>query len=618
MLAALRHRGPDGEGMWREGGVWLGHRRLAVIDISPAGAQPMHSRDGRWVLTANGEIYNFADLRAELDRVAPGPWRGHCDMEVLIEAIAAFGVEAALARAHGQFAFAAYDRQTRTVHLARDRFGEKPLYYADQGHALTYASELTALERAPGVAGDPDPAALSLYFRLGYVPAPLAICAGVRKLPPGCVLSWRAGEGATPRPYWSLADLVAAGARAPITDPQAAVEGLDAVLRAAVRRQMVADVPLGAFLSGGVDSSLVTAVMQQVADRPVRTFTLGFEIAEYDEAPYARAVAAHLRTDHVEHVFTDADARAVAPTLGALYDEPFADSSGIPTALLSRLAREQVTVCLTGDGGDELFAGYVRYPGVPRLWRVLRRLPLRGAASAALGAVPPRLLAGMLSFLGPVARQYASRGDLAASLRRLAPWLAATSQEDLYELAMTAWPAPERLLAHPPAEIPPWRPPAPTFNSFLDAMQWRDGVDYLPGDILAKVDRAAMAFSLETRAPLLDPAVAAYAWRLAPEVRTAGGRLKWPLRALLERYLPVELIERPKLGFTPPLHAWLTGPLRPWAEDLISESRLVRQGLLRPEPAARLWRDYVRGDSSGSHKVWCLLMLQSWLAARGR
>jgi len=363
---------------------------------------------------------------------------------------------------------------------------------------------------------------------------------------------------------------------------------------------------------------VVTAIMQAISARPVKTFTLGFDVPAYNEAEYALAVARHLGTDHTEHYVTAADAQAIVPRLGDLYDEPFADASQIPTFLISQMARRHVTVCLTGDGGDEMFSGYVRYPGVPRLWNAIGRLPLRGVAAKALLGLPLGLVEGALGFLGPLAKQYTSRGKLGPSLRRAAGWLPASSQAELYELTMTAWPDPDALLVDPPAMLPAWRPEAPTFEDAAEAFQWRDSVDYLPGDILCKVDRAAMANGLETRVPLLDPRIAALAWRAPPSMKLRGGETKWLLRQVLRRYLPEDLIDRPKMGFSVPLHAWLTGDLRDWAESLLAPDLIRRQGVLRPEPLARLWRGFLGGDSSLDHRVWAVLMFQSWMAARRR
>jgi asparagine synthase (glutamine-hydrolysing) len=618
MLTALAHRGPDDEGTWREDGVWLGHRRLSIVDLSPAGHQPMVSSCQRYVLILNGEIYNYRDLRREVEASRVVTWRGHSDAEVFLEAIACFGVDAALEKAAGMFAFAVWDRREATLHLARDRFGEKPLYYAHRDGALTFASELTALECVPGLTGALSANALSLFFRYGYVPAPLTIHEGVCKLPPGSLLTWRVGEAARVTPYWSLGDIVEAGRMSRLADPLAAVEALDGLLRDAIAPQMLADVPLGAFLSGGIDSSLVVAIMQSIADRPVKTFTLGFQSPNFNETEFALAVAQHLNTDHTEHTVTFGDAQAVVPTLGAMFDEPFADASQIPTFLISQMARRHVTVALTGDGGDELFGGYVRYPGAPRLWKAVEGLPFRKTAAAALGALPMGLVEGALGFLGPLADQYASRGRLGPSVRRAAGWAAARDLPELYELTMTAWPDPDTLLVSPPKAGCEWRPPRPAIDNDLEAMMWRDAVDYLPGDILCKVDRASMANGLETRAPLLDPRVAAFAWRAPPSMKLRGGETKWLLRKVLDRYVPRALIDRPKMGFSVPLHDWLAGPLRYWAGDLLDPDRIARQGVLNAVPISRIWRRYLAGDSSGDHKVWTLLMFQSWMAARGR
>ena len=618
MLDAIRHRGPDDEGVWGEGDAWLGQRRLSIIDLSPAGRQPMVSACGRYVATINGEIYNYEALRTEIDAAERVAWRGHSDSEVLLEAVARWGLTAALTKARGMFALGLWDRQARTAHLARDRFGEKPLYYSVQNGCLSFASELTALETMPELDTALDPAALSLFFRYGYIPAPYAVYAAVRKLPPGSALSWKRGQTATITAYFSVADLADAGHADPLIDPDAAVEALHQTLRDAVKDQMIADVPFGAFLSGGVDSSLIVALMQSVSDRPVKTFTLGFEAPEFNEAVYAKAVAAHLKTDHTEHYVTAADAQAVVPQLGALYDEPFADASQIPTYLISKMARQHVTVCLTGDAGDEMFAGYVRYPGVPRLWNAIGKLPFRGTASRVLAALPLGFVNTAMAVLGPLARQYTSRGKLAPAIRKAARWLSARDQDDLFERAMTAWQNPDALLVNPPTTTGAWRPAAPKVQNSLERMVWRDTVDYLPGDILCKVDRAAMAVALETRVPLLDPRVAALAWRAPDSMKIRGGDTKWLMRRVLDRYVPRALIDRPKMGFSVPLHDWLTGDLRGWAESLLDPATITRQGVLQPSVAAKAWAAYLSGDSSLDHMIWTLLMFQSWMAARGR
>ena len=448
-------------------------------------------------------------------------------------------------------------------------------------------------------------------------PAPHGITQGAHKLPPGCVLTWRAGLEPVVRPFWSLTDVIEKGrsyAQSATADP---VEELDELLRVVIGEQMTADVPLGAFLSGGIDSSLVTAIMQSLGDRPVRTFTLGFDIPDFDEAVHARAIARRLGADHTEHRVTQADAQAIVPRLGAMFDEPFADASQIPTFLVSQMARQHVTVCLTGDGGDEVFGGYVRYPGAPRLWNAVRRWPFRSVAASVLRRAPLDAVEAALGFLGPLARQYTSRGRLGPNLRRAADWVEAESFEELYELTMTAWADPYGILVDPPTSVGSWRPRPPSFATRGEAMMWRDSIDYLPGDILCKVDRATMANSLESRAPLLDARVVEFAWCAPESMKLRDGVTKWMLRQVLYRYLPRDLVERPKKGFSVPQHAWLTGTLRGWAEDLLDPRTLRRQGVLRPDVVSRLWARYQRGDSSLNHKVWTVLMFQSWAEARG-
>jgi asparagine synthase (glutamine-hydrolysing) len=617
MLAAIRHRGPDDEGVWHADGAWLGQRRLSIVDLSAAGHQPMTSSDGRYVITLNGEIYNHASLRRCVDVAGEIAWRGHSDTEVLIEAIARFGLDRTLCLCQGMFAFALWDRREREAHLVRDRMGEKPLCYFANGAGLSFASDMSALRKAPDVPTVLSAEALSLYFRFGYIPSPHAIVEGVRKLPPGSVLTWRAGAPPVVRAFWSLGEVIREGRSDPRAKEAGAIDALDGLLRDVIGEQMLADVPLGAFLSGGIDSSLVTAIMQSLSDRPVKTFTLGFDSADFNEADDARAVARHLGTDHTEHCVTQADAQAIVPRLGAIFDEPFADASQVPTFLVSRMARQHVTVCLTGDGGDEVFGGYVRYPGAPRLWDAVRRWPLRSIAASALRGLPLGVTEAALGFLGPLAGRYTSRGRLGPSLRRAADWIEAASFEELYELTMTAWADPDSVLVDPPASVRSWRPSPPWFSSRLEAMMWRDSIDYLPGDILCKLDRATMANSLESRAPLLDSRIVEFAWRAPESMKLNGGVTKWMLRQVLYRYVPQDLVERPKRGFSVPQHAWLTGALKGWADQLLDPDTLRRQGMLRPEIVSRLWKRYQGGDSSLNHKVWTILMFQSWAEANG-
>ena len=634
MADALVHRGPDDGGVFTDpaAGFALAHRRLAILDLSPAGHQPLASASGRQLLAFNGEIYNHRQLRRELEAASllRRPWQGRSDTETLLAAIEAWGLLDTLDRCVGMFALALWDRQERTLHLARDRFGEKPLYWgwlpaangAAGPPALAFASELAALRALPGSTAI-APQALAAYFRLGCVPAPLSIQAGIQQLPPGHHARLEAGPSGcapsvlpAPLPWWSLPAVAAAaagpgpGARPQFADETEALDALEAVLLEAVRGQAVADVPLGVFLSGGIDSSLITALLQRCSSRPVRSFTIAFPdsgagTAGFDEAPFARAVAAHLGTDHREAPLTAADARALIPALPRLYSEPFADSSQLPTHLVCREARRSgLTVALSGDGGDELFGGYNRHRLGPRLHRLFGWLP------APLRA----LLAGGLAHW-PVSGEGLARDKrqkLAAALR------AAGSLAQLHGALTSLWSTPELLVA--PGT--PWSaPPLPRAPSEAERLMLADALTYLPADILVKVDRAAMATSLETRAPFLDHRVAALAWRLplAMKLRptASGSSGKWAMRQLLHRHVPPALIDRPKAGFAIPLGPWLRGPLRPWAEDLLSPALLRRQGFLRPEPIGRLWGEHLSGRADHTPRLWAVLMWQAWLAEWG-
>ena len=623
MADTLQHRGPDDRGAWvdAEAGLALGFRRLAIVDLSAEGHQPMVSASGRYVLAFNGEVYNHADLRRELVASGAAPFRGQSDTEVMLAAFERWGPDRALERFVGMFAFALWDRRERILRLARDRIGEKPLYYGWAGGGLVFGSELKALRAYPGFSGEVDREALALYMRFGYVPAPHSIYRGIRKLPPGTSLTIDAGRtvaaGALPDPvpYWSARRAAEAGAAAPFEGTEAeAADRLEALLREAVGLQMVADVPLGAFLSGGVDSSTIVALMQAQSPRPVKTFTIGFEEAGYDEARYAKEVARHLGTEHTELYVTPAEAREVIPSLPTLYDEPFADSSAIPTYLVSRMARRQVTVSLSGDGGDELFGGYSWYPRTVQVWDKVRRLPraLRRTTAGALAAVEarrPRRPGGA----GRLARFVSPDrvGKLAALLGH------ADEAEDVHWALLSRWDGlPPVVLGT--AEAPP-APPGweahPGLGDVPRRLMLTDMLTYLPDDILAKVDRASMGVSLEARAPFLDHRVVEFALRVPTAMKIRDGHGKWLLRQVLYRHVPRELIERPKMGFTVPIGAWLRGPLREWAEELLDEGRLRREGFLDPGPIRRRWDEHLSGRRDRADDLWSALMFQAWLGS---
>jgi asparagine synthase (glutamine-hydrolysing) len=616
----LRHRGPDGRDEWldAQAGIALAHRRLAIVDLTDAGRQPMASADGRWVITFNGEIYNHLALRQQLEAQGRAPaWRGHSDTETLLAAVAAWGVEVAIGRTVGMFALALWDRQDRALTLVRDRLGEKPLYYGLQGGVLLFGSELKALQAHPEYRGEIDRDALTLLLRFGYVPAPWSIHQGIRKLPPGTMLRIaRVAEwNAEPVPYWSARELAVAGAREPLAiDDAQAVDTLDRLLRQSIAGQRMADVPLGAFLSGGIDSTATVAVMQALSSTPVRTFTIGVPDAALDESGDARAVARHLGTQHTELVVTPEEALRVIPRLPQLYCEPFADASQIPTFLVSQLARRDVTVSLSGDAGDELFGGYDRYRWGERIADVPRAL--RRVAGSALNALPAEawsaLLAPASPWLPAELRGGAGRPD---RLRKLAGVLSARSDDALYQDILGFWPeggAPVRGAAEPASVFSEPPPPLPDFAARMMLLDLRS---YLPDDILVKVDRAAMAASLETRVPLLDHRIVEFALRLPLHQKVRGGQGKWILRQLVDRYVPRALMERPKKGFGIPIHEWLRGPLRDWAENLLSEQRMRAAGLIDPEPVRRLWAQHLAGDNDWGYRLWPVLMFEAWRQA---
>lgn len=620
---ALVHRGPDDAGLWcdPEAGVALGHRRLSIIDLSPLGHQPMLSACGRFVLAYNGEIYNFRSLRADLERVGEG-FRSQSDTEVMLTAFVRWGVEETCRRLNGMFAFALWDRQRRTLTLCRDRFGQKPLYYGWSGANFLFGSELKALAAYPGFTPEIDPDALTLYLRHGYVPAPHSIYRGVRKLLPGTLLTL--GEGdcqvrslPAPVPYWSAIEAARRGLADGYRGAEAeATDELETLLADAVGQCMVSDVPLGAFLSGGVDSSTVVALMQAQSARPVRTFSIGFEEESFDESKHAAAVARHLGTDHTEMTVTYGDALAAIPEMPRIYDEPFADSSQIPTYLLSKLTRKHVTVSLSGDGGDEVFGGYNRYLWGRQLARVVDHAPLalRRLGCAALRAVPIAAWDGLAAGFAPLLPNRLKVAHPGDKLHKLAGVAGAADARNAYLGLTSLWDEPDRLTGRP-------EPASAVLDAFgalpgagmVPGMMAADAVTYLPDDILVKVDRASMAVSLESRIPFLDHRVFEFAWRLPADMKLRGGQGKHLLRQVLYRHVPPALIERPKMGFGVPIGVWLRGPLRDWAETLLDGDRMRRQGLLDPEPIRRRWAEHLEGRRNWQHQLWAVLMLQAWL-----
>ena len=620
MAAAISYRGPDDSGEWVDAasGVALGFRRLAIIDLSERGHQPMLSADGRFVIVFNGEMYNFLDLRAELDRKGYR-FAGDSDTEVLLAAVAEWGLLEACRRAVGMFAFALWDRRERVLHLARDRLGKKPLHCGTSGGAFLFASELKAIRVFPGFTGEVDRDVLAEYLRYTYVPEGRSIYRGLFKLPPGSVLSVPVARcvdiasltDAAPflQRYWDFAEAARAGLAARELSEQDGLAALRRVLSEAVGQRLVADVPLGAFLSGGIDSSLVVALMQERSSRPVRTFTIGFSDPAFDEAPHAAAVARHLGTDHTEVYLDTADAQAIVPELGAIYDEPFADPSQIPTLLISRETRREVTVALTGDGGDEVFGGYRRYLTTEAAWRQLGRLPA-AVRSGLAGALERAPLDGVEAVLG--LRRDRDGRRLRERAVKLSETLAAADRLDFYRRKVSAWQRPESVVRGA-RSLAPSDASVPASADFIEAMMWADTVGYLPDDILVKLDRASMSASLEARCPLLDHRVVELAWRLPLSMKIRAGRGKWALRRLLQDYVPAALIDRPKQGFTPPVAAWLRGPLRDWAEDLLDPARLGAEGFFEPGVIRPLWEEHASGERGWANRLWPVLMFNAWL-----
>lgn len=599
MSRALYHRGPDHSGVWLdpEAGIAFGHQRLAILDLSAAGDQPMASPGGRYVATYNGEIYNFEELRRTLSEEAGVNWRSSSDTEVLLAAIEHWGIEGALPRLNGMFAFALWDRETRILTLARDRMGEKPLYYGRVDGAFVFGSELKAIRAFPRFDAHLDQASLSSMLRYDYIPAPRTIWREISKLPAAHYLQVL-DDGATvgaPTPYWSLEECASSGVMHRLTNAEDAVEIVDQLLRDSVKMRMLADVPVGAFLSGGIDSSLIVALMQAQSSRSVKTFTIGFQEDAFDEAPTAREVAKDLGTDHTELYVSADDALELIPSLAQWWDEPFGDSSQIPTLLVSQLSRRSVKVALSGDGGDELFGGYSRFHEMKRAWEMLQRLS-------------PKLRTGAARVL----RSFGGRRLVKGRLARAAHILGVHDFEELYHWRVSRLDEPERLLLYPPSTPETPFGAAPFLSEPGEKMMFADSANYLPEDILTKVDRASMAVSLEVRAPFLDHRLVESSWRLPPSQRIGNGGGKAILRAVGRRYLSQKILDRRKMGFCVPIQAWLTGPLKAWAEDLLSDQRLRRQGILDVSAVRDLWTGFLQGRRHHDRILWNLLMFELW------
>jgi len=624
MTDALVHRGPDASGIWADlpNGISFGHRRLSILDLSSAGAQPMRDESDRYTVTFNGEIYNHLDIRHQLETEgAPSAWKGHSDTETLLAAVRYWGIEGALKHLNGMFAFAVWDARDQTLALCRDRFGEKPLFYGWIGADFVFGSELKALAAHPQWGPSIDRRAMTAFMRYSYVPAPWTIWDGIRKLEPGSVLTIRQGVDPgsllEPQQYWSMRDCVRIGQRQHLNDPVVAADELERLLSATVKRQSLSDVPLGAFLSGGIDSSTVVALMQSQSALPVKTFSIGFAETEFNEAAHARRIAQHLATDHIELIVAPDDARNVIPELAGMYDEPFADSSQIPTHLVAALARRSVTVSLSGDGGDELFGGYNRHIWGARLHARFGSLPvpLRRALAGLLLLVSPEPANTIGRIAGRVLpRRYRilRAGDQVAKIARIVNsktfdemYRKLSSIDDNPVLAVVGGSEPQSWFSRQMNEIH-W-PIEP-----LDRMTLSDALSYLSDDILQKVDRAAMSVSLETRIPFLDRDVAEFSCRVPPEMKVRDGQGKWLVRQVLDRHVPRKLTERPKTGFGIPLDDWLRGPLKVWASDLLSPARLARQGLFDTSRVSHMWSEHLSRSRNHGSWLWNVLMAQAW------
>lgn len=620
MSDQIRHRGPDDFGTWidDEEGIALGFRRLAILDLSPSGHQPMVSANGRYVIVFNGEIYNFASLREDL--LTQGhKFRGTSDTEIILASVLQWGLLTAVKKFNGMFAFALWDKDQHTLSLVRDRIGIKPMYYGRSGKTIFFGSELKSIKAHPDFKADINRDALALFLRYSYIPAPYTIYNGISKLPPASILSFQLDENyknGILTPYWSHVNAVQYGLNNQFGgDDREAVETLESLLTRSIGERMIADVPLGAFLSGGIDSSAIVLLMQKQSSYPVKTFTIGFNETGFDEAKYAKAVAIQLGTEHTELYINPEDALAIVPRIPTLYDEPFADPSQIPTFLVSELARQSVTVSLSGDGGDELFGGYNRYFWVDRIWKRTSVMPLlfRKAIANGLSFLRPQDLARIFKL---TAQNIPNPIDKAHKLTEI---LRASSREAIYTNLVSKWKLPETTVigGHEPPNLITSPAKLGKTNSFTELMMAIDQVTYLPDDVLAKVDRASMGTSLEVRAPFLDDhETVEFSWRLPLHMKIRNGQGKWILRQILYKHIPREMIDRPKMGFGVPIDSWLRGPLRDWADALLDENRLQKEGYFRPKEIRQKWAEHLAGTRNWQYELWNVLMFQAWLEAQ--
>lgn len=614
MLKSITHRGPDDYGTWHDKSLFLGHRRLSIHDLSNAGQQPMHSHSGRYLIVFNGEIYNFEDIRADLPAFN---WRGASDTEVMLCAIDLWGIEEALKKFNGMFAFALWDKEKKMLTLARDRFGEKPLYYGFVNGCFVFSSELSAIEAAFGEYLTINQTGLHAHSSYSYIQAPLTIYNETHKLKPGCFVTYENEKLDEPQSYWSIEEIIYNAKQNKITDETEAVSLLNTELKKAVKLRMSADVPLGAFLSGGVDSSTIVALMQEQSTKSINTFSIGFNVPGYNEAEFAKEVAEYLGTNHNERYFSREDVLNIVPKIAEVFDEPFSDASQLPTFLVSEMAKEKVTVCLSGDGGDELFSGYKRYTTTLDLWSTIEKVPARKILSRIVKKLPVSVLNSLFFFLENRAASYGRAGAIGPKMKNFAGWLNEENIIDFYRASISHWKAEDKLFQ---SEQPYCQ------NKFYDVgrydgmdvgeiMMYLDTINYLPGDILTKVDRTAMNVSLEGRIPLLDHNVAELAWRMPLEMKQKGDIGKWPLKQVMYKYLPKELMDRPKMGFGVPIHEWLRYELKEWCQDLLSFDRLKRQGIYNPIVVNETLEKHIECEENNAAKLWDLLMVQAWFDA---